>query len=161
MTIIGDDAKTPNFYPAGWMGDVKAIRMDPNSTDTPHSGKSCTKVEFAKNDGWGGVVWQNPGGDWGDQSGGFNLGGARKLTWWARGKAGGEKVKFSFGIIGRDKRFYDTAKGELAVELSRQWRQYSIDLKDKDLHRIKTGFIWVVGGQGTPLTFYLDDVRYE
>ena len=31
----------------------------------------------------------------------------------------------------------------------------------KDLKQIKTGFCWVVAGQGAPVTFYLDDIQYE
>jgi hypothetical protein len=34
-------------------------------------------------------------------------------------------------------------------------------LSGLDLSRIITGFAWVVAGQGAPVTFYLDDVRYE
>jgi hypothetical protein len=51
-------------------------------------------------DQWGGVVWQHPANDWGDANGGFNLTGAKKLTFWARGEKGGEKVSFEFGLLG-------------------------------------------------------------
>ena len=47
------------------------------------------------------------------------------------------------------------------MALTREWAQYSIDLTGKDLSRIKTGFGWTLAGQGKPLTFYLDDVKYE
>lgn len=30
----------------------------------------------------------------------------------------------------------------------------------KDLSRIKTGFYWVLTGQGSAVTFYLDDIAY-
>gem|GEM_PF-6635581 len=35
------------------------------------------------------------------------------------------------------------------------------DLKGKDLSQIKTGFTWVVGAKGQPVTFFLDDIRFE
>jgi hypothetical protein len=36
-----------------------------------------------------------------------------------------------------------------------------IDLADHDLSCIKTGFLWTVQAQAEPLTFFLDDIRYE
>ena len=45
--------------------------------------------------------------------------------------------------------------------LTKEWKQYEIDLTNKNLGRIKTGFGWVVGGQGKPVTFYVDDIVYE
>jgi hypothetical protein len=47
------------------------------------------------------------------------------------------------------------------VKLTSDWREYSLDLSGKDLTRIKTGFCWVAAGQGAPVTFFLDDIRYE
>jgi hypothetical protein len=107
-------------------------------------------------------VWQSPANDWGDRPGGWDLSGARKLTFWARGDKGGETVTFEFGLIGRDKAYHDTAKGKLAgVRLTERWQQFEIDLAKKDLTRIKSGFVCVIAGAGRPITIYLDDVRYE
>jgi hypothetical protein len=135
--------------------------MDEQCTDQPHAGKTCLKFEYTRNDGWAGVLWQDPPGDWGEKPGGYDLTGASQLTLWARGKEAGQKLKLGFGALGSDKKYHDSAKGELEVTLTTDWKQYSIDLKGKDLTRIKTGFMWVIAGQGKPLTFYLDDVRYE
>ena len=108
------------------------------------------------------AVSESPANDWGDKPGGRNLSGAKKLTFLARGANGGETVTFEFGILGRDKTFFDTATAKLdRVALDAEWKQYSVDLQGKDLTRIKTGFAWVVAGQGAPITFYLDDIRYE
>jgi hypothetical protein len=30
-----------------------------------------------------------------------------------------------------------------------------------DLSRVKTPFVWSLAGRGRPVTFYLDDVRFE
>ncbi|HUJ09332.1 MAG TPA: hypothetical protein VL171_04840 [Verrucomicrobiae bacterium] len=119
------------------------------------------KLQYLAPGQWGGIIWQDPPNDWGDKPGGYNLSGATKLTFWARGETGGEKVKFVFGVIKREKPHFDTASGELDVVLTRDWTQYSIDLAGKDLSRIKTGFGWTVSGQGKPITFYVDDVKYE
>ncbi len=112
---VYDEAGGPLPYiPSGYMGNTAAIKMTDNTTDNPHSGKTCLKVQYTAGDNWGGVVWQSPANDWeGAQPGGWNLTGAKKLSFWARGEKGGESVSFSFGLIGADKKYHDTAKGEL------------------------------------------------
>lgn len=155
------DGSAPVWIPSGYMGDTGAIAMDDKSSDKPHSGATCLKVSFNKGDGWGGVVWQDPANDWGDAPGGKNLTGATKLSFWARGAAGGEKVKFGFGLIGADKAHHDTGKKETEVVLTADWKEYTIDLAGVDLSRIKTGFMWVLGGQGAAVNFFLDDVVYR
>ncbi len=161
VTIYADDAPPSPYIPSGWMGNIAAISMDPKCTTDPHSGATCLKCQYTAADNFGGVVWQSPANNWGDQDGGKNLTGATKLTFWARGEVGGEKIEFKFGVIGKDKKFSDTASGDMTVTLDKTWKQYSFDLSNKDLSKIITGFCWVMQGQGAPVTFYLDDVRYE
>ncbi len=160
VNVHSDGAK-PAWIPSGYMGETGAIAMDDKSTDKPHSGATSLKVTYSKGDGWGGVVWQDPVNDWGAAAGGWNLTGAKALKFWARGAVGGEKVKFGFGVIGADQPFPDSGKKELAVTLGKEWTEYSIDVAGLDLTRIKTGFMWVVGGQGAVVCFHLDDVRWE
>jgi hypothetical protein len=161
FVIYDDDGKAFPYSPSGWMGKADAIAMTPKWADKPRSGKTCIRVDYKQAAGWGGVVWQHPEGDWGDRAGGFNLSGATKLTFWARGAAGNEKVKFGLGVLDRTKKYYDTTKAEVEIELTTEWKQYKIDLAERDLTRIKTGFLWVVAGQGKPITFFLDDIQYE
>ena len=150
------------FIPSGYMGNNGAIKMDANYETNPHSGKTCIKVDYTAPNNWGGVVWQSPANDWGEQPGGLNFTGAKKLTFWARGEKGGESVNFSVGIIGKDKPFFDTASAKLDRQtLSTDWKQYTIDLAGLDLSRIKSGFVWTLGANGAPVTFYLDDIKYE
>ena len=47
------------------------------------------------------------------------------------------------------------------MDLTKDWKQYSIDLAGKDLSCIKTGFGWSLRGAGKLVTFYLDDIQYE
>ncbi|MBC8423806.1 hypothetical protein H8E07_06745 [bacterium] len=85
-----------------------------------------------------------------------------RYTFWPRGEEGGERIDFAVGLLGSDKPYPDTAKAELnGVKLKREWKRYSIDLKGEDLSRIKTPFVWSLGGRGCPVTFYLDDIRFE
>ncbi|MFT3785429.1 MAG: glycoside hydrolase family 2 TIM barrel-domain containing protein [Tepidisphaeraceae bacterium] len=161
LVLFGEGQKGLPYVWSGWMGKIEAIKQDEKSTDNPQAGKECMKVTFDSADNFGGIVWQAPANDWGDQPGGFDLTGAKKLTFWARGNEGGEKVDFKFGIIGKEKPFPDTASGATSVTLEKDWKQYEIDLAGKDLRRIKTGFVWAVGNPGKPVTFYLDEVKYE
>ncbi|MCW3095670.1 MAG: beta-D-glucuronidase [Chthonomonadaceae bacterium] len=153
---------TQVFIPSGYMGNTGAIKANESYTVNPHSGKTCMQWQYTAKDNWGGVVWQSPANDWGDQAGGKNLTGATKLTFWARGERGGEVVTFLCGVINRDKPFYDTVQTKLdRVALTTDWKQYTIDLKGKDLSRIKTGFGWTLAADDQPVTFYLDDIKYE
>jgi len=150
------------FVPSGYMGNHAAVKIDEECTTNPHGGKLCMKVDYQAKDNWAGVVWQSPANDWGDQPGGRNLTGASRLTFWARGAKGGEVVNFLCGIIKKDKPFFDTAQTGLdKVTLTADWKQYTIDLKGKDLSRIKTGFGWSLAASGEPITFYLDDIKFE
>ncbi len=161
FVLFGEGQKGLPYVWSGWMGKADAIAMDEKSTDNPKEGKECMKVEFKSADNFGGIVWQSPANDWGDAPGGYDLTGAKKLTFWARGAAGGEKVEFKFGVLGKEKAFPDTASGAIVETLTTEWKQYEIPLDGKDLRRIKTGFVWVVGNPGKPVTFYLDEVKYE
>ena len=65
---------------------------------------------------------------------GFDLSNATKLTFWARGEDGGEVVSFKLGILGADKKYSDSDHAELPdVVLTKEWKQYSIDLSGKNL----------------------------
>ena len=150
----------PPYAASGYMGNSGAITMEA-STDNPHSGKDSLKVQYKAADNWGGVVWQNPADDWGDKPGGFDLSGAKKVTFWARGAKGGEKLEVGFGLLDRDKKYYDTAKSKINVTLTSDWKQYEIPIGDVDLSRIKTGFYWTGAATGEPFTFYLDDVQWQ
>ncbi len=154
-----DEAKL--FAPSGWMGGTESLGVTLDSSDQPHEGATCIKCEFRSGQGWGGVAWQNPEGDWGEQPGGQNFSGARRMRFWARGSQGGETVKVGFGLLGREKPFYDTAKMEIEIRLETTWKSYEIDISQANLSRIKTPFCWVVAPTGQPLTFYLDDIIVE
>ena len=65
-------------------------------------------------------------------------------------------------MLGDDAKYPDSGSGELKnVKLTDDWRKYRIEIgNDVDMQRIKTGFYWSAEGQGGPVTFYLDDIRY-
>jgi len=161
LAVYADGEPAP-WAPSGWMGTHVALTMDPECTDAPHDGDHCLRFTYDEPGMWVGVAWQHPANDWGELPGGFDLTGAERLTFWARGAEGGERIDFAVGILGTDKPYPDTVKAERkGVKLKREWKRYAIDLDDEDLSRIKTPFVWTLGGRGRPVTFYLDDIRFE
>ena len=157
---FGRDA--PPFVPTGWMGNAKAMKLDEQCVTQPHSGKTCLRFDYTANDGWGGIVWQHPASDWGNRPGGWNVSGAKQLSFWARGERGNEVVNFEFGIIAADKKFHDTARGKLEkVALTTEWQRFQIDVSKQDLTRVKTGFVITTAGAKDPITVYIDDILFE
>ncbi len=159
--VITGAAKNGPWSASGWMGDSTKLKLDEASTENPKIGKECTKVSFNGNSGWAGVVWQHPEGDWGDAPGGFDLTGAKKLSFWARGNAGGEKVTIGIGLINHEKVYHDTFSRKLELTLTDQWQNFEIDLTGKNLTRIKSALYFTTSADGKPLSFYLDDIIIE
>ncbi|MFH0880239.1 MAG: hypothetical protein V2A34_11045 [Lentisphaerota bacterium] len=150
------------FIPSGWMGATEAIEMDDAWAENVQSGTSCIKASFSDPKGWGGVVWQNPANNWGEDEGGIDLSSAQQLSFWARGEKGGEIVEFKMGLVAMNKPYYDTGKASLGrVKLTSTWKQYIIPLAGKNLKRIVTGFSWITAGKSEPVVFYLDNIAYE
>lgn len=161
VAVSADDLPAP-WVPSGWMGNFGDIALDPRCTESPRSGATCLEFTYAHPGLWAGVAWQHPKDDWGDQPGGFDLTGARRLTFWARGAEGNERLDFGVGLLTSGKPYHDTVHAKKEdVRLSTEWKQYSIDLEGEDLSRVKTPFVWTAAGQGRAITFYLDDIRFE
>lgn len=161
LAVYADEAPQP-WFSSGWMGNTEKIEMDLESDVNPKSGKYSLEVTYRGFDGWAGVAWQHPLKDWGQLPGGFNLTGAKKLTFWARGKNGGERISFGIGILADDVPYNDTVMKELSeLKLSDDWKKYTINLEGEDLSQIKTPFYWRLGSPGFPVTFYLDHIQFE
>ncbi len=166
--VYADKSSINNhFIPSGWMGDYGDIKLDTASTEDPYLGDSCIKIIYsakASNGArWAGVYWQNPANNWGNVDAGFDLSKATKLTFWARGLKGGERIEeFKIGGIMGEYSDSDTA-GIGPVILNKEWTQYTIDLKGKDLSYIIGGFCWSTNADVNPegATFYLDEIKYE
>lgn len=160
------NSRTNHFIASGWMGDYDAVRIDSGNRDNPHSGATCLKItytgELTQGAGWVGVFWQNPENNWGSKDGGFNLSEAKKLTFWARGEKGGEKLEFKVGGITGAYPDSDMI-GVGPLELTPEWKQYVIDLDGLDISYISGGFVWAASRMDNPdgFTVYLDDILYE
>jgi hypothetical protein len=166
--VYEDKTTGGNHYaPSGWMGDYTDLKLDYGYKKKPHAGLSCIKIEYnvreSQRAGWAGMFWQNPSGNWGEKKGGYNLTGATKLTFWARGEKGNEKIK-KFKVGGISGTYPDSCSVDFGpVVLKKKWRKYTINLKKKDLSYINGGFCWVAVAGDNPngMIFYLDDIKYE
>jgi hypothetical protein len=168
FSVYTDESAPDNhFASTGWMGDYADITVDGAFTVNPRSGSTSIKVTYSKmasqGAGWAGVYWQEPGNNWGNRPGGFDLTGATKLTFWARGDKGGEVIN-EFKMGGIKGQYPDsTAAGIGPVVLTQEWKQYTINLTGKPLTNVIGGFCWATSLDKNPngAVFYLDDIRYE
>ena len=150
------------WVPSGWMGQTEALSLDGRSTDDPHSGDAAIKIRYAGEFGWAGVAWQHPPNNWGNAPGGFDLAGASELELWARGAWGGETVAFGVGLNESPKPHPDSGRVVRDdIVLTHQWKRYSVPLEGVDLSSIKTGFVVTLEGRQSPVTIYLDDIRFK
>jgi|SRR3990167_9855 len=165
--VIYAETASTRFIPSGYMGDFSDIRINQRWNQNPGSGKNCIQVTYSaerkQNAGWAGVYWQHPTNNWGDKKGGYNLTGYQTLTFMARGEKGGEYVdKFMIGgITGLTEEGDSGDTSSDAVELTKEWKSYSIDLKDVDLAHIIGGFGFVMNADtnSAGAVFYLDEIR--
>lgn len=171
FSVYKDKSSRENHYvPSGYMPTGECLEMKDNTKEGCKEGKSCIKVIYDVNCSresrqWAGIYWLSPADNWGDRKGGYNLTGAKQLVFWARGEKGGEQIaEFKVGGIGTNRDFPDTDSATIGpVILSKEWRQYEIDLRGKDLSYISGGFAWTANTDQNEdsCTFFLDDIRFE
>ena len=161
-------ARENHFAPSGFMPNGKCVQFNDAWQKDCHSGKTCIKINYdvpcsLQDQQWAGVYWLNPANNWGRQKGGFNLKGATRLTFWAKGESGGEQIQ-EFTIGGIEGDYPDSDKIVIGpVILSNEWKKYTMDLTGRDLSYISGGFAWSTEASVNPdgCTFYLDDIRFE
>ncbi|MEI8350265.1 MAG: hypothetical protein WCI77_08940 [Candidatus Omnitrophota bacterium] len=169
--VYADASSLDNhFIPSGWMPATAAkdLKLDVNWKNLPFSGTSCVRIEYRNNSGtrWAGMYWQQPANNWGTvPNAGFNLQGATKVTFWARGEKGGETInEFKMGGINSGEHADSDSASIGPVQLTKDWKKYEIDLKGKDLSYVIGGFCWATNidvNDPEGVVFYLDDIRYE
>ena len=162
VSVYEDSFNGMPWVPSGWMGNIESLTLDGESSERPpYDGSAAIRMRYEGTFGWVGVAWQDPPNNWGDLDGGYDLTGATSLEVWARGEYGGERVSFGVGIIGNDKVYPDSAVEQTeGIELTPKWQRYVVPLNGADLSSIKTGFVLTLTGRRTPVTIYLDRIRF-
>jgi hypothetical protein len=114
------------------------------------------------------VFWQYPLDNWGQRPGLAVAAGAQKVTFWARGVAGGEKVTFlAGGEKGTGMPYQDTLAAMRTEVLTTTWQMYSIDLAGQSYNPgtgVLGGFGWTVDATdvaaGT-MNFRVDGIQWQ
>ena len=163
----GFHARENHYAPSGWMGDYGDIRFDDHFKPDPKSDKTVIKLTYSaklnQKQGWAGIYWQNPPNNWGSRAGGFNLNGAKKVVFMARGEQGGETID-QFKVGGINGNYADSGSAAIGpITLGKEWKRYEINLDNQELSSITGGFCWVTNHDENPdgAVFYLDEIRYE
>ena len=160
--------------------------MDEKWKENVHSGSTAIQCQFeVRVNNWGGWYFQNGilqegakalAANWGTfPDAGLKLSEYSKLSFWARGEKGGEKVEFFCLGIGRDSQGVKTedypdscpkmTTDKIVTALKTEWTQYTVDLRGCDLSYVLGGFGWASSALNnageSSITFYLDDIAYE
>jgi hypothetical protein len=163
----GSELQAPVTLPGDFQltlwGDADRIQVDdkctalsrPNDPD----GQCISIAATPGANAWGAVYWQTRRETGVRQP--VTLRQATKVTFWARGEQGGEKVRFHLGGVAAS----ELLQPAELTELSTTWTRFELELKDRKLEQI-TGLFGVrwshTSGQNPDgLKFYLDDIRYE
>jgi exo-beta-1,3-glucanase (GH17 family) len=158
-----------HFLPAIWQDDSHHVGLYECDRNDPHSGEMAARASFSPTSSFGsaGIYWLYPEDNWATISESMDLSYTNKVTFWARGKDGGEKIRFLVGGIGtEDDPHPESLRPEEStgfIELEDTWNVYTISLRGKDLTRVIGGFGWAADRCANPdgATFYLDDIVYE
>jgi hypothetical protein len=166
FVVYDEWSQGDKFIPSGWMGDISDIKFNDCYFENPHKGDTAIRLDYlarsTEGNNWGGIYWQYPENNWGDNKEGLDLTGFTALSFYARGEKGGEQVSFfSGGIKGQYPDSMD--KRGISVTLTTKWQDYHIDLRGADLKHVIGAFGWSASRFENPkgATFYLDDIQFD
>jgi hypothetical protein len=179
LPLAVDDYFTASGFMGDAVSDALAVTMTPSSTDadvtcggdrsSAGARGACHRVKYTPSTttgapGWAGVYWQAHVNDWGDQPGLLVDSGAVAVSFWARGKLGGEIVTFGVGgIAAAGKPYRDDWAVERTITLTTTWTEYILDLGTTTYDDVLGGFRWSAGKPQNPsgLEFVLDDIQWR
>jgi hypothetical protein len=161
VAVYEDGFEGMPWAPSGWMGGVEQLTLDGKQAAVVHEGDAAVRIRYAGRFGWAGIAWQDPPNNWGERDGGHDLRGATALELWACGEYGGERVSFGVGLLEQDRAFPDSGIAKVdGIVLTREWQRYRVPLRGLDLAHLRTGFVVTLTGRETPVTIYLDSIRF-
>ncbi len=185
--VYEDADSAGNHFPvkgafAGGGAGVSDVTADEACALAPFSGATCIESRFRGAAGWGGFAFLNgvmpagetaPAANWGTEPGaGFDLTGASRLSFYARGREGGEQVEFfmagaGWSDDGRRLAPHADSSPKISlgtVALTAGWERYTLNLKTANLRSVLCGFGWgasALRNGGREVVFYLDEITYD
>ena len=152
------------FAPSGFMGDGESPGGLVDSPACPERAGdelgACHQLTWKPGAaGWSGVYWQYPDGNWGALDGYEVEPGATRISLWAWGAKGGEKVSFFAGIQEADGFHVELTDVVLTTEPT----QYFVKLGASMYSKVVGGFGWSSGTSdgSTPVVFHIDDIQWQ
>jgi hypothetical protein len=158
--VYKDNEDLP-YFPSGYMGNHKAMKVDMNHKKEVHSGTSAIEIHYREAGGWYGLAFVDPANDWGDILGGYDVSNAKTFSFWVKADFNDIDLKIGFGLIDEGKPFPDTAIKHIEIDLTSEWKKYTIKTKRLDLSCIRSGLVFFSSGNGYPYKIYIDDVVFE
>ncbi len=179
------------YIPSGWEGDMSELMMPTDATCGGNRSSSsaqgnCHPVIYTPLPaggailGWAGVLWQHPLNNWGTAAGYPIPAGASKVSFWARGQAGGEVVNFLAGFAVTPtptNPCFDDVAGSLPNQtLTTTWAHYTMPLSTQSYGPgviVSFGFTVAAAAQPvrnagagdasapSPVTFFIDDIEWQ
>jgi len=163
-------SKVNHFAPSGWMGDYGDLKINDADASSPGEGKTSATWTYtfkgSQGANWAGAYYQHPPNNWGTSPSGYNLNGFTKLKFLAKGSKGGETIN-EFKVGGITGEYSDSGAASIGpIVLTKNWKEYTIDLKEAELSQIAGGFCWATARDANPdfaesITFSIDNVRFE
>lgn len=150
------------YVPSGFFGDGETPGAITMTTDCPmragDEAGDCHDITWTPgvgSQGFAGVFWQYPAGNFGSQPGLELPQGATELTFHAWGESGGEEVEF-FSGLSADVDGYRATTG--VVALTTDPTEYTMSLCDADYDAVVSAFGWVAADATDPVSFHVDDI---
>jgi hypothetical protein len=147
------------------VGAKKRIHWEKTAPSDAHSAPDAWKIDFEKSGGFAGVCWKNKLGNEGEAPGDdLSKAHYRRISFWAKGAAGGEVAEFRAGGLGNIKTRYresfDVSAGKIRLKPS--WNDYAIYVMDADLSSVMTPFCVLFHREDNPehTVVYVDDIHY-
>lgn len=151
---------------AGWMGDLRNLKIDKLCGKNTRSGKSCMRVSYevrtrTEKRATGVYLQSNPMNYWFDMRGAYDMTRANKVYFYARGEKGSEVVEFKM-MKAKEQNPLALSAFSKKITLTSEWKKYELDLKDAALDQISGGFGFIIHTEDNPegTVFYLDDIYY-
>jgi hypothetical protein len=165
-----------------WVSDLYASfpMMDETSVGIDDTTGIDVSIAFP-GEGWDGYLFTvgrlqagstDPEPNYGTYDAGYDLSGAEKLVFYAKGESGLENVEFFLAGLGYDhgnnRQKYADSSRKISlgtITLTKDWKRYEISLKRKNLKRIACGFGFVASSWENPgaseIHFSLDEIHFE
>jgi hypothetical protein len=170
------------YRPTGGMGDAAvagAVTVAGDATactgaPTGASQGACYTITYhpqpfmaGANSTWAGFYWQYPDNNWGTMQPITIATGAKDVSFWAKGMAGGESITFEAGGIMNQVSAATPYTDGFAVtqtfQLTKAWTKYTLPMTGMTYAGGVLGaFAWVAKVSNTnAVTFYLDGIVWE